>query len=126
MIMLELPNWLPGQWRLTQFTVTNQGETLTFPAGTGPIQMAMSLAFAGGAATYDYAGGPVPVGRGEIVSAGEDAVRIALWPTNVPSLPATIARTATGIVVEFSHTIWGNQPSDFKAFYEPCPNKDTA
>lgn len=93
---------------------------MTFPAGTGPIPMAMTLAFTRGATTYDYAGGPVPPGRGEIVSAGEDAVRITLWPTNVPSLPATIARMAQGIVVEFAHTLWGNEPSEFKAFYEPA------
>ncbi|MBV8311746.1 MAG: hypothetical protein JO344_15290 [Planctomycetaceae bacterium] len=115
----QLPDWLPGQWSLTEYSVTFQAKTTTFPAGTGPIQMAMTLAFMQGATTYDYAGGPVPPGEGDIVSADESLVSITLWPTNVPSLPATIARAAKGIVVEFSHTIWGNEPSDFKAYYEP-------
>jgi hypothetical protein len=116
----ELPDWLPGRWRLTEWSMTDQGEITTFPAGTGPIQMALTLAFTRGATTYDYAGGPVPPGRGEVVSAEESSIRITLWPTNVPSLPATIARTAKGIVLEFSHTIRGNEPSDFKASYEPA------
>lgn len=44
---------------------------MTFPAGTGPIQLAMTLAFTQGATTYDYAGGPVPTGWGEVAFAGE-------------------------------------------------------
>lgn len=82
--------------------------------------MALTLAFTRGATTYGYAGGPVQQGRGEVVSAGDGSVGITLWPTNVPSLPATVTRTAKGIAVEFSHTIWGNEPSDFEAFYEPA------
>jgi len=120
MATFQLPDWLLGRWVLNEWIVTHQGNTTTFPAGAGPIQIALTLAFARGSTTYEYGGGPVAADWGEIVSAGSGSVKIGLWPTNVPSLPATIAPTAKGIVVEFSHTIWGNEPSDFKAFYGPA------
>ena len=116
----ELPDWLPGRWRLTEWSMTDQGEITTFPAGTGPIQMALTLAFTRVRHDLRLRGRTGPAGPGEVVSAEESSIRITLWPTNVPSLPATIARTAKGIVLEFSHTIRGNEPSDFKASYEPA------
>jgi hypothetical protein len=114
---VELPGWLPGSWMLSELSVTTQGSTMNFPPGTGPIQVATTLAFTQGSTTYDYEGGPVGRGSREIVSTDEDKIRIMLWPTNVLSLPAEIARTTNGIVVMFSNTVWGNELSDFKAFY---------
>ena len=118
MAIPQLPDWLPGQWRLIEYSTTYQGRTDTLTEGTGPIPMAVTLAFTQGGTTYDYAGSSIGTGRGEVVTAGDGWVRITLWPINVPSLPATIARTAQGIVVEFSLTIGGNEPCEVKAFYE--------
>ena len=71
------------------------------------IPIATTLTFTQGSPDYDYAGGgPVGTGRGEVGSAGDGLVRITLWPTRALPLPATIARTAQGIVVE-SSMIWG-------------------
>ena len=114
-----LPDWLPGKWALTHHTMTYAGQTTDFPEGTGVIQVATTLAFTQGSPTYDYAGGPVPPGKGTI-AIRDGAVRITLWPTNVPSLPATIARTPEGIVVEFTHTIYGGGASNFRVFYGPA------
>src|SRR5271166_5791629 len=113
MTMLELPGWLPGSWMLSESSVTN---TVNIPPRTGPIPVATTLAFTQSSTTYDYEGGSVGRGSGEIVSTGEDEIKITLWPTNVLSLPAEIARTTNGIVVMFSNTIWGSTRSDFKAF----------
>lgn len=116
----ELPGWLPGKWILSHHTMTDAGHTSDFPAGTGMIQIATTLTFTQGSPDYDYAGGPVPPGKGK-VSVRSGAVRITLWPTNVFSLPATVAKTPEGIVVEFSNTIHGNEPSKFQAFYKRAP-----
>ena len=94
-----MPGWLPGKWILSHQTMTHAGQTLDFPAGTG--QIATTLTFTQGSPDYDYAGGPVPPGKGKVlVSRG--AVRVTLRPTNVISPPATVAKTPEGIVVEFS------------------------
>ena len=113
---VELPEWLPGKWALAHHTMTHVGQTSDFPAGTGVIQIAMSLTFTQGRPTYKYSGGPVPLGKGK-VTVQDGGVHIGLWPTNVPSLPATVAKTPEGIVVNFSHTIYSDGPSEFKVYY---------
>jgi hypothetical protein len=115
--MTSLPEWLPGKWTLTHRTATASGQTTDFPLGAGAVQIATSLEFAQGSSAYEYSGGPVPPGTNE-VAVEDDVVRIKLWPTTVPSLPATVAVSPDGIVVEFRQTIWGDKPSDFKAYYK--------
>lgn len=112
----ELPGWLPGKWILSHHTMTQAGQTSDFPAGMGVIPIATTLIFTQGSADYDYTGGPVPPGKGK-VSVRRGVVRATLWPTNALSLPATVAKTLDGIVIEFSLTIYGNEPSKFQAFY---------
>ena len=119
----ELPGWLPGKWILSHHTMTDAGQTSDFSVGTGVIQIATTLTFTQGSPDYDYAGGPVGTGKGK-VSVGRGVVRVTLWPTFVDSLPATVAKTPEGIVVEFSATAHGNEPSKFQAFYEgPFPSR---
>ena len=112
----KLPEWLPGQWDLAYHTMTIDGQTCDFPAGTGVIQIATALTFTQGRPTYGYSGGPVGLGKGK-VTVKDGVVNIGLWPTNVLSLPAMVAKTPEGIVVNFSHTISGREPSEFKVYY---------
>ncbi|MBV8236425.1 MAG: hypothetical protein JO075_12055 [Acidimicrobiia bacterium] len=112
----KLPEWLPGQWDLAHHTMTMGGRTSDFPAGTGVIQIATSLTFMQGSPNYEYSGGPVPLGKGK-VTVKDGVVNIGLWPTNVLSLPAMVAKTPEGIVVNFSHTIYSGGPSEFKVYY---------
>jgi hypothetical protein len=77
------------------------------------IPVATTLTFTQGSPTYDYAGGPVPPDKGTI-ALRDGVVRIWLWPINFSCLPATIARTPEGIVVEFSFPLYGGGPTDFR------------
>jgi ribosomal protein L24E len=112
----KLPEWLPGQWDLASYDITHGRRTPDFPFGTGALPLAASLTFTQGGSTYEYSGDPVPPGEGK-VTVKDGVVNIGLWPTNVSSLPAMVAETPEGIVVNFSHTIWGNEPSEFKVYY---------
>ena len=114
--VLALPEWLPGKWDLAHHTMTHVGHTSDFPAGTGVIQIATSLTFRQGSSTYDYWGGPVQAGKGK-VTVKDSVPNVELWPTNVFSLPARVSKSDTGIVVTFSHTIYGGGPCEFEVYY---------
>ena len=92
-----------------------------FPAGTGVIQIATALTFTQGRPTYWYSGGPVGLGKSK-VTVKDGVVNIGLWPTNVESLPAMVAKTPEGIVVQVSISQIGESlrsggPSEFKVYY---------
>ena len=102
----KLPEWLPGRWDLDYLSVRQGGQTVYPPASLAGIPFATSLSFTQGRPTYEYSGGPVPPGKGKVtVKDGVVSIEIGpmlapeIGPMLAPPLPATIAQTPEGIVV---------------------------
>lgn len=70
--MTDLPEWLPGQWDLAYYSVSQGGRGMYVPPNVGGLQIlrglqiATSLTFTQGSPTFDHSGGPVLLGEGKV------------------------------------------------------------
>ena len=119
----KLPEWLPGQWDLASYDITNGRRTPGVPWVIGSNLIPPSLTFMQDSSTYsidyessDFPGGNLPSTEGA-VTIKDGVVRIKIWPSIVPPLPATIAQTPEGIIISFSLPNPGGRPTEYKMNY---------